>query len=465
MKKNNSDASFRDPSGFIFIKNGIYLRQINECYRKDYDRLMTSGLYQKLVSVGYLTPHKEYPLKRDKQAPVAYKIIKPLPIPFISYPYEWCFSQLKDAALLTLKIQKIALEYSMILKDASSFNIQFNLGKPVFIDTLSFEKYEEGQPWIAYKQFCEHFLAPLALISYKDFRLAKLMQNYTDGIPLDLAVKLLPLSAKINPPLFFHIYLHAKSQKKYTGVSLHGKFRKSFSKHALLGIIESLESAVNSLKWQQGESVWSDYYKGSAYHIYNSESFTQKKLLVGKYLKLAGPKTLWDIGANTGIFSRIASDMGIPTVSMDNDYSVVEHNYIEVKKNNESLILPLWVDITNPPPSTGWGNEEHDSFLSRPLPDTVLALALIHHLAIGNNLPLPMIARFFARICTHLIIEFVPKEDPNVVLLLQSREDIFADYNQSAFKSEFLKYFTIEKQDKLPDSQRTLYLMKKRHAI
>ena len=207
-------SSFRDPSGFLFFQDGVLYRQINQSYQEDFDLLKKSGLFKRLIKEKLLTTHREADpkLARTKDA---YRIIQPERISFISYPYEWSFSQLKDAALATLKIQKIALEYEMILKDASAYNIQFLEGKPILIDTLSFEKFQE-KPWVAYKQFCQHFLAPLALMSYTDIRLNQLLRIHIDGVPLDLAAKLLPQKTKFNPQLLLNIHLHAKSQTYFS---------------------------------------------------------------------------------------------------------------------------------------------------------------------------------------------------------------------------------------------------------
>lgn len=210
----NGFGSFRDPSGFVFRQDGIIYRHVNIVYKENYDYLITSGLYQDLTGRGLLIPHDEVDIDYAKSES-AYKTLRPKLVEFISYPYEWCFSQLKDAALTTLQIQKRSLEYGMTLKDASAYNIQFMAGKPTLIDTLSFEKYHEGEPWVAYKQFCQHFLAPLALMSYRDIRLNQLFRIYIDGVPLDLASSLLPLRTRFNPPLLFHIHLHAVSQKHY----------------------------------------------------------------------------------------------------------------------------------------------------------------------------------------------------------------------------------------------------------
>jgi hypothetical protein len=242
-------ASFRDPSGFLFVRESSLFRQVNITYKENYDHLMTSGLYRALVDAELLIPHDEIdvePAKPDK----AYKIIKPELIEFISYPYEWCFSQLKDAALTTLKVHKKAFDFGMSLKDCSAYNIQFRKGKPIFIDTLSFEKYHEGQPWVAYRQFCQHFLAPLALMSHRDIRLNQLLRVYIDGVPLDLASSLLPLSTRFSFSLLSHIHLHARSQKHYASRSVDTS-RYKINRLSFLGLVDNLESAIKRLKWCQ----------------------------------------------------------------------------------------------------------------------------------------------------------------------------------------------------------------------
>ena len=208
-------SSFRDPSGYLFYLDGSLYRQINHNYKENYDHLMNSGLYDSLVNANLLIPHKEVDILESKTNEY-YKIIKPEPIPFISYPYEWCFSQLKDAALTTLMIQKKSLEFGMSLKDCSAYNIQFRKGIPIFIDTLSFEKYVEGKPWIAYKQFSQHFFAPLVLQYYRDVRLNQLFRIYIDGAPLDLVSSMLPFYTWLKFSMLSHIHLHSKSQKHFS---------------------------------------------------------------------------------------------------------------------------------------------------------------------------------------------------------------------------------------------------------
>ncbi len=403
-----NNASFRDPSGFLFRRDGVLYRQVNQVYAADYSLLMESGLYAKLVKAGLLVPHTETgPESSDNK--LAFKIICPENIPFISYPYEWSFSQLKDAALATLSIQKRALKLGLSLKDASAYNIQFHHGKPILIDTLSFEKYKEGEPWVAYRQFCQHFLAPLALMSYRDIRLSQFMRVYIDGVPLDLASLLLPWRTRWNLGIASHIHLHASAQKRYADVSVSDvRGGRKMSKDALLGLIESLQSTVRKLVWKPVGTEWADYYSANNY---TDAAFKHKETLVGDWLSKISPKTVWDLGANTGVFSRIASgNPEIYVISSDIDPAAVEVNYRLVKEKKEQNLLPLVLDLTNPSPAIGWNNLERDSFLQRGPADVVMALALVHHLAISNNVPLVRVAELFATCGEWLIIEFVPKK-------------------------------------------------------
>jgi len=449
-------SSFRDPSGVLFVRDGSIFRQVNTIYKDNYDHLMNSGIYETLVADKLLIPHEEVDIE-GVNPDLAYKIIKPELIPFISYPYEWSFSQLKDAALATLRIQKRSVDFGMSLKDCSAYNIQFRNGKPVFIDTLSFEKYYEGQPWVAYRQFCQHFLAPLALMSCRDVRLNQLLRVYIDGVPLDLASSLLPFRTRFVFSLLSHIHLHARSQKHYAdkAVDVSGK---KVSRLSFLGLINNLESAVKKLRWRPRGTEWADYYDDTNYA---SDALEHKKQIVTEFLGKINPKIIWDLGANVGMFSRIASGKGIETISFDIDPAAVEINYLECVKKGETSILPLVLDLTNPSSSIGWQNQERMSILERGPADTVLALALIHHLAISNNVPMDKIAEFIYSICDSLIIEFVPKTDSQVQRLLSTREDIFPDYTQPVFEQEFRRYFTIQEFCRIKDSERTIYLMQR----
>ncbi len=446
-------ASFRDPNGFLYWNQGQLYRKINSSYFKDYDLLKNSGLYEVLVSQKLLISHEE--ILNDLES----RVIAPHLIPFVSYPYEWSFSQLKDAALLTLDIQLKALDHGMSLKDASVYNVQFKDGKPIFIDTLSFEQYKEEKPWVAYKQFCQHFLAPLALMAYKDIRLNSLFKNHIDGVPLDLASKLLPMTTCLRLSLLLHVHLHARAQKAYEDSTKQATSEKKMSLHQLKGLIDSLRSGIIGCKWTAQGTEWVDYYQDDSY---TEMGLKDKQRLVDEFLRITQPKLVWDLGGNDGFFSRLAAKISDQVLCFDIDPACVENNYLQSKKNNEIKILPLLLDLTNPSPPVGWANTERIAIEKRGKPDCLLALALVHHLAISNNIPLDYIASYFASLGQWLIIEFVPKADKKVKKLLATRADIFIEYSEDGFEEAFLKHFEIEFKEQIVNSKRMLYLMRKK---
>ena len=458
-----SPASFRDPSGFIFIRDGVLYRQVNESFAPHYDRLKRSGLYNELTDLRLMVEHDEVEF-RPEGAPPAHVVVRPRPVPFISYPYEWCFGQLKAAALATLELQKHALAHGMVLRDASAYNIQFLDGRPVLIDTLSFGPLIDGEPWSAYRQFCQHFVAPLALMAHANASLGQLLRIHIDGLPLDLAASLLPLSTRFRPGLLTHIHLHARSvatrsnlpAADATGRATHGRM----SRLALLGLMDSLESTVRGLTWEQRGSVWADYYANTNY---TQAAERDKQQLVSRFIQAARARgsvsIVWDLGANTGVYSRIAAAAGAHVISLDMDHGAVERHYRDSVSRGETRILPLVQDLTNPSGGTGWRNAERRSLAERGPADLVLALALLHHLAIAGNLPLCEIAAFFRSIAVRLIVEFVPKDDSQVRRMLAVRPDIFPDYHQEAFEAAFRRKFRIVDRAPISDSRRTLYLM------
>lgn len=454
MEKHSS--SFRDPSGFIFTHDGEIFRQINNAYKGNYDLLISSGLYDALCTKNYMVNHQEVRLDSFRTSDF-YKIIKPDRIFFISYPYEWSFSQLKDAALLTIKIQKMALEHGLTLKDASAYNIQFQEGRPILIDTLSFEEYQDGTPWVAYRQFCQHFLAPLALMAKTDIRTGQFLKCYIDGIPLKVASRLLPFSSYFSLSIFMHIHLHARSIRKYENRHV-GREIASTSKFSLFALMDSLSSLIKSLKSKPAGTEWGEYYNDTNY---TENGFEHKRSAIDRYLSEINPRVVWDFGGNTGLFTRIASNKGISCLCFDMDPAAVEKNYQTVRQQKEKNILPLVFDLTNPSPGLGWGNSEREKIGERGHADLVLALALIHHLCLANNVPLENVARYFALHGDHLIIEFVPKEDSRVQRFLANRQDVFLEYNRDNFEKNFSKYFDIIENIKLKETNRYLYLMKK----
>jgi hypothetical protein len=453
-------ASFRDPSGFVYEDDGVLYRQVAPSYGPTYDHLLNSGLYEELTAAGLLVPHED----RGQDAATGIRTLRPERLPFISHPYEWCFSQLKQAAKATIAIQRAALNRQMVLKDASAYNIAFRDGKAVLLDTLSFDLYREGEPWVAYRQFCEHFLAPLALMAHGDIRLSGLLRSHLDGIPLDLASRLLPWRTRLNSHLLMHLHLHGAAQRRGGASDSGGQSAArpgTVNRAGLLGLLDSLEAAVDGLRWEPSGTVWADYYNDTNY---TDAALDAKKRLVAEMLSQVHPtpRLVWDFGANDARFSRLAMERGAFTVAWDVDPAAVERAWREVQKRGETRLLPLVQDLMNPSPETGWEQKERASLLSRGPADVVIALALVHHLALGNNVPLPRIARFLASAGRWLLIEFVPKEDSQSKRLLAGKGDIFPDYTEALFADALQELFHVVRTEPIPGTKRTLYLCERR---
>lgn len=450
-------ASFRDPSGYIFEQAGDIYRAVGREFGDEYERFMASGLYADLADSGRLVSHEEVAVDSPNGF-ATHKVLKPERIPFVSYPWEWSFSQLKDAALLTLDVAWAALDRGMVLKDSSAFNVQFVGTRPVFIDTLSFEPYVEGEPWVAYRQFCQHFLAPLLLRAHVHPDLARLSLVNLDGVPLDVATKLLPTRVRMKPSVLMHVDAHGRAQQKYSDSA--GTARQvKVSKQASYALLDSLRAAVKGVNWEPAGTEWCEYYDD---HNYVDEAMRCKAETVERFLDACGPRVAWDLGANTALFSRMAAKRGAYTVAFDIDPAAVDKAYRCCKTEAPQNLLPLVMDLMNPSPSLGWNLAERDSFVSRGTPDVVLALALVHHIAIGQNVPLDRIARFMASIAPSLVIEFVPKSDSQVQRMLATRKDIFGDYSKEGFERAFGGTFDFESVIPVTGSERTLYLMRRK---
>lgn len=434
-------GSFRDPSGSVFYENGEVFRLVNEAYLTHYQQLMSSGLYKRLVEKKLLISHTEV-----SNTPL---VLKPERIPFISYPHEWSFSQLKEAALATLEIQTIAAEYGMHLKDASAYNIQFYQGKAVLIDTLSLEIKTDSIPWIAYRQFCQHFLGPLAVQAYVDWRLKNLSLAHIDGPPLDLIVRLLPLARLLRPSLLIHLLLHSKFQNKTNHKSPTGTARPS--KTATQALTSSLKSAVSGIKWEFPKTVWQDYQDDNSC---STQAFHHKELIIKEYLSLAKPEIVWDLGANVGHFSQIARGFAKEVISLDGDPVCIDRLF-----NKKTSILPLLMDLSTPTPSFGWGENERKSLAERGPADLLMALALIHHLRISGGIPFIRIAEYFSKICHHLVVEFIPSNDKKIIQMNPGNRINSDTYNEDSFKKEFSNYFGIKQRNQITDSGRVLFLM------
>ena len=414
-------GSFRDPSGFVFTRNGVLLRQVNASFSTQFAAFVESGLCAELIEAGLLLPHETLDLSHAATGQAA-AVLQPRRIDFISYPYEWCFAQLKDAALLTLELQRRALERGFVLRDASAYNVQFQDGRAVFIDTLSFEPWTEGEPWTAYRQFCEHFLAPLALMSRVDIRCARMLRTHLDGIPLDLAARMLPLGTRVSPTLLLHVHAHARAIRRHAHTVVSDGRSRRMKRESLLAFNQSLVSAVQSLTWRPQGTTWAGY---TGDNNYSGQARDAKRHTVGTWLRLLRPRVTWDLGANTGEYSFLARETSDRVIAFDADPGAVELMYAAVRKNGTTGVLPLLMDLTNSSPAQGWNHEERMSLAERGPADLVMPLALVHHLAIANNTPLPRVADLLARVGRHAIVEFVPKSDSQVQRLLANRRMCF----------------------------------------
>jgi SAM-dependent methyltransferase len=444
-------SSFRDPAGYVFEQDGRLKRMVTEHGREEYGKLVSSGLYARLSEQELMIPHVE-----EAHSPSwpegAQVVLLPEIIPFISYPYEWSFGQLKDAALLTLQIQELALEHGMSLKDASAFNVQFRGPNPVLIDTLSFQ-FNDGGPWPAYAQFCRHFLGPLLLMRHVWSYAGSMLRVALDGFPLDFVSAALPWRTYLDFGALVHVHLHARSQRKNPQALI----PQRAARDPKAPINESLRSMIEGLEPTRRKSEWANYY-AEADH-YSAEAESAKRTSVIEALDRLRPSLVYDLGGNTGAYSRLATQRGAYCISFDLDPACVHLNYTQARREGDKNMLPLVMDLSNPSPDLGFACRERMGLDTRPKADLLLALALVHHLRITANVPFARIAAYFATLGRALLIEWVPKPDPKVTALLRSRPDTFHDYREEAFAAAFRAHFRIQQITKLPGSERALYLL------
>jgi hypothetical protein len=453
-EKNPHPASFRDPSGFIFMWEGKYYRQVNTSYGSDYELLMNSGLYDHLTEKKILLSHTETNEIIARQNSW-HKTLEPTQVPYITYPYEWCFAQFRDAALLTLSMVKISIEYGMIIKDATPFNVQFIDGNAVFIDTLSFEKYDAEKPWVAYRQFCNMFLFPLYLEYYLRTDIQKIMIAYPDGIPVDITSRLLPLKSSLSLGVWLHVYL----QNTVTQNTRSKTDGDKFSKKKLLNLVNHLEATIQKLNSRMSRTEWSNYYEST---IPGKNYLQEKEKVFREMISKMNIKTALDLGANDGYFSKILAEENTEVIAVDSDSRTISKLYNELKAGSIKNILPLVMDVANPSPSIGFRNRERPSFHQRIKTELVIALALVHHLVIGRNISLTVLAEYFSEITELLLIEWIPREDEKVMQMLSGRKDVFGDYTADHFEHSFSRFFHVKKKEKIPGCHRILYLMEKR---
>lgn len=452
---NHHPASFRDPSGFIYEKDGTFYRFVAADYRQDYDLLMKSGLAEELLKKRSLLPFTELSENHTGRADW-YKTLQPQQLPFISYAWEWSFEQLKDAALTTLNICRLALQKGMILKDATPTNIQLVDGRHKLIDTLSFETYNEGESWIAYRQFCECFLNPLLIAVHTGMEVHKLMLSYPDGVPAAVTSSLLPFKTKFNASVYLHVHLQAKIAGKQP--TEQKQTTRKITQKNIDQILQNLHSLISNLSLPSHASAWNNYYSET---ILSEAYFSEKKKLVTSLLESTEYSSVLDLGANEGEFSLLCKNDAM-VVSTDFDSDCINRLYKRIKEEKRTNIYPVVIDLTYPSPSLGWMNNERPAFFKRTTADVCMALALIHHLAIAKNITFEQLVAFFASVCKVLIIEFVPKNDPKVAGMLQWRKDIFGIYNEELFEQAFSQLFELEKKMSVQGSERTMYVYRKK---
>lgn len=456
MESKRNTSSFRDPSGYVFIEDDKIKRVINPIYFEQYKALTDNGFYKILFDKKYLIPHHEV---SNTDSEITIEASK---IPFISYPYEWSFLQYKHAALLTLKIQKLCLEYNFTLKDASAFNITFHEGKPIFIDTLSFDFYQENNPWLAYKQFIMHFLGPLVLTKYFGQDHLKTLSQNLEGISLQKLSQLLPFKSYFSPTILTNIHLLAKYDKKYE--SDKKTVNNNLSKASQIKLLDGLYDFISNLSVNE-KTEWDHYYNQINY---NDVAYQFKKEVVKDWFLSIKGESLIDIGGNDGTFSRELKDVAKLIIVADVDPNAVEQNYKQVLKNKEKLILPIVSDVLNPSANYGFNNEERLSFIDRVKDsnlDGCLALAVIHHITLSGNIPFSLSAQFFSKMAANLLIEFPTRNDSWVQFLLDSKREFknhFDFYNEENFEKEYSAYFEIVKKTKIDSSERILYSLKRR---
>ena len=450
-------ASFRDPAGFIFESDGKIYRQVNIEGKEDHELLVGSGLYDLLTKKRLLIAHHDLSENLTGRSNW-FATLQPEKLELISYPWEWSFAMHQEAALLTLQLMRLSIEKGMILKDATPFNVQLHRGRLIFIDTLSFTRYDASKPWDAYRQFCETFLFPLYIEHYTGMEGTRLLSIYPDGISAQQTAALLPWKSKWNLGVRLHVLL----QRSVATEHKESKRSLEFSKEKMLHLLLHLEGIIKGLRSGYPEqSVWNHYYDAS---ILGQDYLNEKTTAIQSMIAQRNYKCVLDLGANDGHFSKLLSSRSEFVIASDSDRNCIQRLYLEIKNKKIGNVYPILLDISNPSPGIGVENKERPSFFDRVQPQLGMALALIHHLAIGKNMPLSRIAAHWRAIAPEWIIEFVPKSDEKVKQLLSNRPDIFTDYDQKHFEEIFSEHFIFEQIVPVKGTDRILYYMKRKQV-
>jgi len=450
-------GSFRDPDGSVFFVDDSVYRSISEKFLPIIKNLTQSEFFQKYIEEGRIISTT---LITNKFNISGHYVIQHEKIPFLSYPYEWSFYMLKDAALLTLDILKKCLESGYILKDGTAWNVTYHCGRMVFFDVMSIDIYTEGQTWNGYQQFCNEFLYPLFIKAYKDIDFQPLFKGSLSGIDPILVRKIFKTKDVFKPGILKHVFLNTMliSNKKLAAATLKNKFK--LPKPVLLGIVDDLVKVVESLKCDNKNSVWIDYAQNNTY----ADQDEVEKIAFIKEFSAYCPANskIIDLGCNTGTYSLVAA-ISHNIISCDIDSSCIDAVYKKVALNTAVAVTPMVLNLMNPSSSSGWNLQERKSVFERVRANAFFALALMHHICIANNVPLEHFIRFLYNIAPKGVLEWVDKNDPMVQILLRNRADIFPEYNWENFVDVVKKYFVIKKTQTINNGFRKLCWLEQRN--
>lgn len=424
-------GSFRDRHGRVFYRDDDVLRYIDSEALQEWRALETTRFFPCMIREGRIIGTELLP----ETAPEGWSgVLRHERIPFVSYPYEWPFSMLKDAALLQLDLLQASLQEGFILKDSSAFNFQWKGVRPVLIDVLSLQKLAAGEVWTGYRQFCQMFLYPLMLQAYRHVPFQARLRGDIDGISPGEMNRLLSMRDRFRAGVFTHVYLQSKFQEgmgKSTRDVKSELKQAGFQRDMVLANIRGLEKLVRKLEWKPDRSEWSDY---KATTSYSPEEALAKDAFVRSAIETRKWNLAWDLGCNTGWFSRIASAQAQYVVAMDADALVIEKLHASLKQEGCTNILPLIMNVADASPSLGWKGRERKAIGERGTPDLILGLALMHHLVISANIPVADLVDWLTGFGASMILEFVTREDPMVRKLLLNKEDQYTDYHVEYFE-------------------------------
>jgi ribosomal protein L11 methylase PrmA len=445
-------ASFRDPAGFVVHDNGRVRRAVTEYGLPHFRSVRDTGLVKHLVASGSLLAEEEVATSLDGYPDVRLVLEHPR-LPFVSYPYEWPFRALQAAALLHLDIQLEALAVGVMLADASAYNVQFIGARPVFIDHLAFRPYRDGELWAGHRQLCEQFLHPLLLQSLFGIEFHPWYRGRLEGISGDSLARVLRWRDKLRWNVLTHVVLPARLQRSAGRSEMSARIgRARLPKAGLLGLLSSLRRWIARLEPRDLDvTTWADYDAT----VPDAESAAIAGF-VDEFVRDVRPRMLWDLGCNAGRYGERALASGAAyVVGLDSDPGAVNRAFARARERRLAL-LPLHVDLVNPSPSQGWRGGERHSLVARGRPDALLAIAVVHHMAIGRNVPLEELVALLVDLAPEGVVGFVPHTDARARALFRGREEIFRAYTLDNFRSLLRSRARIVREQGLPGSDRML---------